>query len=73
MQNRKIVYQTQQSSTLKMTLPTSKLAKAWRQGHHCLAAAGLRESYISVGKMRGNSTEDNHHRCRMVMEILRDL
>ena len=70
MRNRKTVYQTQQYSTLNMELPMSKLVKAWQQGHHRLAAAGLRELDISVEKTYGDSTYDNNHQCRTTMEIV---
>ena len=73
MQNSKTVYQTQRSSTLQMALPTSELVKARRLGHHRLAVAGLRESEISIGTTRGDSTDDDHHRCRTTMAIVRAL
>ena len=61
MQKSKTVHQTYQSSTLNMTFPTSELVKAQLQGHHGLAAAGIRDSDISVGIMCGDFTDDDHH------------
>ena len=73
MKNNQTVYQTKRSPTLDMELPKSKLVKAQRRGHHCLAAAGLQDSETYIEITRGDSTDDDHHRCHTAMAIVQDL
>ena len=73
MQSNQIFYQTKQSTTLEMALPTSNLVKTRGQVHQRRAAASSQESDISVGTTCSNSTENKNYQCRMTMAIVRDL